>query len=87
MSNKLQDISWVKQASCLKTDVMESRVFFSFHPLHIIDAKGICRKCPVKGPCAKKYGDSLFVVAGKTKYERLLEKWHRISSPDEDNFG
>jgi hypothetical protein len=66
---------------------METRVFFSFDRNDIQAAKFVCSQCPVRKPCEKFYGaDSLYVTAGKTKYERLLEQWHRITTPDEDNF-
>lgn len=83
MSKNLERSHWLKEASCVGED---TKLFTSFDPEKVEQAKSICKTCPVKMECLVFQGDTAYIAGGFTRYERLKKSWRRVSSTDEGNW-
>lgn len=83
MAENLSSVHWMRNAACRG---MDTRLFTSFDPASIDEAKDVCRGCTVKRECLLDGFDTPFVRAGTTRFERLSKIWHRIDHVGESNF-
>lgn len=83
MSNKLSKNHWRADANCKDAD---TKIFTSFDPAVNAKAKAMCKTCPVQKPCLIDGFDTPWIVAGMTRYERLMKVWHRIDDEADSNF-
>lgn len=81
-------LKWPDDGSCLHTE--HKSKFTSNNPADIAVAKQICVECPVKKECILSISDEAFrshgVWAGTDLLDRLLMRWGRIESSEDDLF-
>lgn len=77
MAQTRKNFSWVKDAACTNA---ETRLFLSYDPDEISQAKAICDGCRVKKPCYSSSFDIDCIAGGTTYLERLKLKRKRIEN-------
>lgn len=83
MASNLKDNHWTRDAACgFEKD------FLSFDQAVVYNCKTICARCPVRQKCDEWVNeiDGHFVAGGKSRYDRLMDKWKRIEVERESNF-
>jgi 5'-3' exonuclease len=80
MGRSRKDFSWVAKAACTNA---ETRLFLSYDPEEIAQAKAICDGCSVKKPCYSASFDIDCIAGGTTFLERLKLKRKRIETIDD----
>ena len=76
--------SWTSYALC-RSDAR----FVSYNPVDVQEAKEICSSCTVRRDCiiSTKDGQSFFMAAGTTRFDRLLLSRREVDSLDERVIG